>query len=328
MKGNNIWLTWEDHRRSRELAREFGCEYVFLQSKKSRFIRYLKLSFLTIYMILKIRPRFLFCQNPSIMLAFIACAMKPVVGCRVIVDRHSNFKFHSRSSWNPVWLIFHLLSDYSLRKADITIVTNRYLQDFVNSMGGVAYVLPDKIPNLQGKDQRTTTQKRRITFISTFSDDEPIFEVIEAARLIQDEYEIYITGSYKKYKKIKELRAALPYNVTLTGFLPEEEYQNLLASSDALLVITTAEYTLTCGAYEAVSLGKPMILGETKTIRSFFNRGAVYTSLKPTDMINNIHTLFANIESYREAVAELRGILEQNWAELFQCLNNELRKAG
>ena len=33
MKGKNVWITWEDHRRSRELASVFDCEYICFISK-------------------------------------------------------------------------------------------------------------------------------------------------------------------------------------------------------------------------------------------------------------------------------------------------------
>jgi glycosyltransferase involved in cell wall biosynthesis len=279
----------------------------------------------TVMYVREIRPEVVFCQNPSVVLALLLCLLKNIFGYKLIVDRHSNFKFSSRDSWSPIWLIFHRISDFSLKKADITIVTNQYLKEFVGSIGGCAYVLPDKIPQLlDGNFYPEIDKKKTITFVSTFSDDEPIFEVVKAASILSDEYIIYITGSHKKFKKIDQLKAQLPNNVVLTGFLTESDYQSRLESSDAMMVITTLEYTLTCGAYEAVALGKPMILGNTKTIMEYFNKGAVYTSLEPSDIAENINRLFGSLELFQRQVVDLKNELELDWKSNFHDISKKL----
>lgn len=321
---NRIWITWEDHRRSRELAAVFDCKYVCFTSKKSRFFRYIILIIKTFMHVRKNKPSLIFCQNPSLFLALFLCLFKNIFSYKLVVDRHSSFKFCSRGSLYPIWFAFHAISDFSLKKADVTIVTNEHLKNFVNSMGGCAYVLPDKIPHFNSTLDHDMHSNKEITFISTFSSDEPIFEVVSAASLLPKEYVIYITGSHKKFKRIDELRSVMPSNVVLTDFLPEADYQSRLASSGAIMVVTTLEYTLTCGAYEAVALGKPMILGNTKTIMGFFNKGAVYTSLAPSDIAENIVRLFDNVEVFRHQVAELRDELELDWRQRFGDLVNKL----
>lgn len=325
MENKSIWFTWEDHRRSRELAAAFNCEYVCYISKRNRLFRYIHLTFKTFFCIKDKRPSLVFCQNPSVILALFLCLFKDHFGYTLVVDRHSNFKFSSRNSWRPIWVVFHWISDFSLKRADITIVTNPYLRDFVNSMGGCAYVLPDKIPQLlDGVCYPKVDKKKEITFISTFSEDEPIFEVVKAASILSDEYVVYVTGSYKKFKNLDQLKAQLPANVVLTGFLPESDYQSRLVSSDAILVVTTSEHTLTCGAYEAVALGKPMVLGNTKAIIDFFNKGAVYTEIDPQKIAKNIIVLFNNLELYQTQVAELKDELESDWKYKFDDIANKL----
>lgn len=325
MTSKSIWITWEDHRRSRELAAAFACEYVCFISKRNRFFRYVILSIKTLKYVVKCKPSLIFCQNPSIILALILCFYKKIIGYKLVVDRHSNFKFDSRKSLNPIWFVFHFISNFSLKKADFTIVTNQYLKDFVDSLGGCAFILPDKLPSLDCTTLPVHHKRKEVTFISTFSDDEPILEVLSAASLLSNEYIIYITGSYKKYKSIEQLKKIIPDNVVLTGFLPEHDYQLRLASSDALMVITTLEYTLTCGAYEAVALGKPMILGNTKTIMEYFNKGALYTSLIPSEIAENIIKLFRDIELFQDQVSELRAELEADWnikfSQIVRALN-------
>ncbi len=317
MTMNRVWITWEDHRRSKELANAFSASYILFVSNRDRWARYIILAFKTVMFLTKNKPRVVFCQNPSIVLASLLCALKSIFKYQLIVDRHSNFKFHTLQSKHPIWVLFHMLSNYSLRRANITIITNQYLKEFVESKKGVACVLPDKLPEMGFAKERPIKDGANITFISTFSDDEPIFEVVEAAKLLGNGFNVFITGGYRKYKKIDELNAVKPTNAILTGFLPEEKYQEQLASSDLIIIITTFEYTLTCGAYEAVTLEKPMLLGQTKTIQDYFNKGALYTSLAPKDLAENIKKALAERERLGVEVKQLKEELLDDWNKKF-----------
>lgn len=320
---NRVWITWEDHRRSRELARAFLCEYVFLKYIGGRLSRYMILSWKTIALIIKRKPDLIFCQNPSIFLAALLCFLKPLFKYRLVVDRHSNFRFEELRSIHPKWILFRFLSNYSLRNADLTIVTNQHLKDVVEELGGVSCVLPDKLPTLVSQAEPSGSN-RMVTFITTYSGDEPIFEVVDAARILGDEYHFHITGSYKKFGDKEKLINLLPTNVTLTGFLPDEDYERTLAQSDAIIVITTAEYTLTCGAYEAVALEKPMILGNTKTIKEYFSKGAAYADPTPESLAACIKNVCENLTDYRQQVSDLKGELERGWIGQFQSICQKL----
>lgn len=319
------WITWEDHRRSRELAKVLGAEYVVFTNSGNRFIRYPILTFKTIKFLIRNKNSLFFCQNPSIVLCTIVCALKYFFKYRVVVDRHSNFKFHTIKSINPKWIMFHLLSGFTIKSADITIVTNEYLREYIDNKGGCGFVLQDKLPSLDSsKKQVDLNGVINFVFISTFSDDEPIFEIVEAARMVGPKFHVYITGSYKKFKEIDSLISCLPGNVTLTGFISEEDYQSLLSSAEIIIVITEQEYTLTCGAYEAVALGKPMILGNTRTIKEYFHKGAVYTDPKASEITDSMFFSVEHIQKNREQVEDLKNILRKDWEARFKNLLQEV----
>jgi glycosyltransferase involved in cell wall biosynthesis len=134
----------------------------------------------------------------------------------------------------------------------------------------------------------------------------------------------YITGNHKKYRDIDKITSNLPSNVTLTGFLSEEDYQDLLHSADVVIVITTQEYTLTCGAYEAVSLEKPMILGDTQTIREYFFSGALYTSSLPSDLAEKIEAAGNQLSSLRDGVVALKATLIETWNDQFKEVQKQI----
>lgn len=320
----SFWITWEDHRRSRELAQALGATYVPITHPGPRVIRYPVLTFKTLLFLFKNKADLIFCQNPSIVLNTLLCIFKKVFRFRLVVDRHSNFKFSSVKSKNPKWILFHFLSDFTIKRSDLTIVTNAHLKNLVEKKGGRGFILQDKLPTLIHRVKQELKGKYNFVFICTFSEDEPIEQVISAARLIPRDHHIYITGEYKKYPAIEELKRTLPVNVTLTGFLPENEYQSLLYSSDVLIIITDQEYTLTCGAYEAVSLEKPMLLGNTQTIQEYFSQGAIYTNLNALEISACILQSITHFNQLGTEVVNLKKALLLDWSRRFDHLKATL----
>ena len=107
----------------------------------------------------------------------------------------------------------------------------------------------------------------------TFGPDEPYLAVLEAARLIDPEIGIYVTGDPRG----KADPEAWPDHVVFCGRVTWERYDQLLCSVNGVIDLSTRERCLLCGAYEAVAAGKPMILSRTQTLMGYFARGAVFT---------------------------------------------------
>ncbi|WP_417536744.1 glycosyltransferase [Methylophaga sp.] len=319
MQVDKVWFTWEDHRRSRELADSFNAKYVLLESDRSRFIRYLILSYRTIKKIVFLRPSVVFCQNPSIVLASLLCVIQKYFGFILVVDRHSNFKFEFENSKNPIWKLFLFLSKYSVRKAHLTIVTNIDLQSVVDSWGGRAEVLPDKLPNLYKHkyDGFKSKNFKNVFAITTFDSDEPIEEMLGAASLLSDEYRIYFTGNYEKFFKGKNRTIKIPKNVEFLGFVPEDTYRNLLGSADVAVVLTKKNLILNCGAYESVSLNIPSVVSNTRTMKEYFYKGFVYTDIDPESIAQGIISCAINGKSLKRDLRDLKVELESRWNEKF-----------
>lgn len=310
---DSLWVSWEDHRRSRELAAHFGAELKVLESPAARPVRYLVLTWRTFLLLLRTRPRLLFCQNPSVVLAVWLSWWRPAFGYHLVVDRHSNFKFDTVDRPGLKWRVFHALSDYTLRRADLTIVTNQALCDIVVSRGGRGFVLQDKLPDLAPRNPVAANGRRSIVFVCTFADDEPVAAVLDAARVLGPDYRLLVTGNRARFDR--DFGLPVPDNVELTGFLPEQEYIDLLAGADAILVLTSADYVLNCASYEAVALGRPMVLTDTPTIRGYFGKGACYVQLDPAGIAAGVSALFSDYERYRIEVGQLRGELMADWAQ-------------
>lgn len=311
---NRVFLTWNDHRRSRNLAPAFGAEYICLESRLPYLFRVIVLGIRTSWLLIVRRPDLVISQNPSLALAALCCALKPVLGFLLVVDRHSNFKLESLDSTKLKMRLFHAISRWSTRQADMTIVTNANLCALVDSWGGNGFVLPDRLPGMTTKAcwQNSGPEPFVAVFIASFDDDEPLGDVLEGARRASSLFHLYITGNYKKAGVVPSAR---DQNVTFTGFLSEDMYVALLERADLVVVLTSEDDLLNCGAYEAVALGKPMMLSDKQAIRKYFDRGAMYVD-NSADSIGHALATFPDVrDQLVSEVQALRAKLESDWSK-------------
>lgn len=317
-----LWVTWENHRRSEELSSEFCADYVPLIYDAKRPLRYFVLSMKTIFLLLKIRPKIVFCQNPSIVLTALLGFLKPIFRYKLIVDRHSNFKLEYKESMSLKWKTFHFLSNWTIRNSDLTIVTNDYLKKLCEESGGDAVVLQDKIPELFKKvdgnipDFMSNLDKPQIMFVTMFDPDEPIKEIIEAASSLVDCI-CYLTGNYNKCYSDKDADKLSRCGVILTGFISNENYLSLMNNSDLVVVLTKKDFILNCGAYEAISLDKPLILSDTPTLRGYFKESAVYSECSASSIECRILEAAGNLELMKDKLVRSKVELKRDWSNKF-----------
>lgn len=317
-----IWITWETQRRNQNLAKAFNARFIQLDYAASRIMRYLVLPFKTISAFRNTRPRIIFSQNPSLVLAFIAIHYGMFKNIRIIVDAH-NAGIRPLNGENRA---LNALANYIVRHADITIVTNDNLATIVKSRGGTPFVLPDRIPEFEGCPPEKSDLRGRfnVFFICTFSDDEPFLEVIGAGKLLEKNTVIYISGNPKS--RIGKIKAEIPDNVVPTGYLPEDEYLRMMSSCDLILDLTTREDCLVCGAYEALGMGKPMLLSDTAVNRAYFRKGVLYTDNSSRDIAEKIQIAMRSIGEMTEAAKDLKNELMDGWEQKRAELEDRLER--
>ncbi len=313
--GNRIWISWEAHRRSRELARELGFDLHELLFNGPYFVRALVLSWRTVKLLWRERPRILVVQNPSMILAALVALFLPVFRYFLVVDRHSNFKLHTVASRNPKFQLFHTLSDFSIRQADLTIVTNGFLHDLIEEKGGRGFVLPDKFPDLPSKETQHLGPGNHILYICSFDDDEPVQEVLAAASNMGSEYIFHITGDFRKPKG-QDIVSAAPPNVILLGFLLEEEYLIRLHSCDVVVTMTKFPHIMQCGAYEAVAAEKPFVFGPDQAMVDYFSKGCISTVLDPDSISDAIARAVKDQPRLIEEIRELKSERGRDWMKM------------
>jgi glycosyltransferase involved in cell wall biosynthesis len=318
---NAVWITWERQRRNRELAAALGVplfEWAELTARRGRLARYCVGAYRTLRLVLGSRPSLVFCQNPSIVLALLLLVLRPLVHYHLAVDAHNAGvrPLDGRSR------ILNWISILIQRQADLTLVSNASLKREVDSHGGSAFVLPDRIPALRPGAAVKSGTSRRVVFICSYAGDEPYREVIQAASMLGSGVALHMTGDYTR---VGLDPAAVPQNVVLTGYLEEERYVELLGSADLVMDLTNRKDCLVCGAYEAVALHRPMVLSDTAANREYFTRGCIYTSHDPASLVEAISQGLAGHERLRSEVIALEATMRHGWEAARLALIGELR---
>lgn len=309
MKG--IWVTWEIQRRNRGISSALGWPLYEVTYPGSRLQRYLYSSAKTIQNIFKEKPQIVAAQNPSILLAALVILFKYFIGFKVVIDAHNSGIYPMEGKNDALMAVSRWLQ----RHADLTIVTNEQLQSIVETNGGRAFVLPDRLTDEIPKVKLFPVKgKVNIAFICTYSVDEPYQEVIQAAKILSSDVMIYITGKYKG----KVTESQVPENVKLLGFISEEDYWALLSSVDYIMDLTLREGCLVCGAYEGVALSKPLILSDTQTLRSYFSKGCVYVKPTAKSIAAGVQDIIKDHNVLGSDIKELKENLTASWNKAFQ----------
>ncbi|MBA2882999.1 hypothetical protein HNR65_003356 [Desulfosalsimonas propionicica] len=318
-----IWIAWERQRRSIELARTVGAKlYIFDVEGRSRYPVCIAK---TLYTLFKEKPHFLFVQNPSMILAAMACIYGLISDTRVVVDRHTNFRLNKPHTGSPrIWL-FMRLHYFTLRYANITIVTNNFLAGLVKKAKGRPVVLPDKLPILSPTEAYELKGKFNILLISSFGLDEPVLAVLEAMQQIDKEICLYVTGNYKKFDP--NLKNKIPLNVHLTGFISEQAFVNMLFSVDAVMVLTTSDYCMLCGCYESVAAEKPLITSDKSVLKTYFSE-ALFADNSAEDIRRKIQKTANDVNKYTKNTIQMKREIERNWGKMYQSFEASLRDIG
>lgn len=309
-----IWYSWDDHRRSRELSRELDIPFQVIRRSKIPLIGDLVTLIRTVRLLLKTKAETVVTQNPSLLLTTTACLVKKRAGFRLVQDLHSYFEYHIHKGVGFRGKVYRLLSRYCIKHADLTVITNPALKTLIESLGGRGLVLQDVIPTFPSKDGQRKSEERRIVYVCTYSEDEPVPEVFEAGRLLNGEATIYVTGRIPAAVRTW----AVPPGIKLTDFLPESEYLDLLAGADAVMALTIREYTLLCGAYEGLAFQKPLILSDMMALKEYFGDKMIYVDNKAPAIVEGIRKLYAAKPFFDRHAADVASSLRHDWRGRFE----------
>jgi glycosyltransferase involved in cell wall biosynthesis len=303
-----VAIAWMRHRRLVGLCQRLDAPLYALETRSKGVARYWEHTRATIKLLREHRPRALIVQNPSIVLTFLAVLLRPWFGYRLFVDAHNEavrpFLYDNA--------VVRWVARFLLRRADCTIVTNSNLAKVVRAARGKPFVLTDPIDlTMEVAGTPPASQPPAFVVISTYEKDEPLAEVFAAARRLEGTATFAVTGNSKKLAP--ELRAVLPNNVSLTGFLPEEAYWDLLRNASAIIDLTTLNDCLVCGAYEALSLAKPMVLSQNGASVETFGPAAIHVENFAQSIEQGLRQMIAELSEMTSSAARFRPQFDRAW---------------
>ncbi|HKP97261.1 MAG TPA: hypothetical protein VJ385_16045 [Fibrobacteria bacterium] len=330
--GGRVWIAWEKQRRSLNLSRRLGARLFLCLDEGRGWKRYPLSIAKTVRELRRLRGHTVVVQNPSMVLAALACLLKKPFGYSLTVDRHSNFGFLAGARAGFKRRLSDLLSDYTLRHADLTLVTNDELRDRVERAGGRGFTLPDPFPDPRGPRDgpilrpRPEGAPKEILFVSSWAFDEPIAQTVEACRRLRGEIIVRITGRMKP--GFARLVREAPDNFVPTGFLSDRDYFALMAECDAVMAVTHRAATLVCGGYEGAAMGKPLILGNSAALRAYFDEGCVYTDGSAGDLETQMRGLIADLPAHARGIRRFHARRREEWDARLAELESLLPRPG
>jgi glycosyltransferase involved in cell wall biosynthesis len=294
--------------RTRPLAAALGIEVRHVYSTRRRgalaaVVKYPYQAVATTWYLLRRRPSLVFAQHPPSFTAMVAAAYGAITGSPYVVDAHSD-AFDSPWWSRPRWL-----QRVVARRALTTIVTNDHFADLLRAGGAHASIVRDFPTELEPASY-PMAPGLNVVVIATFAPDEPLAEVVSAARALPD-VTFRVTGDTRR--EGAAIPSDLPPNVELTGFLPAADYYGLVHGSDAAMALTTRDHTMQRGACEALSLGTPIITSDWPLLRTYFCKGTVHVDNTAAGIRDGIDRLRGDLDRYRKEIVELRTDVGAEW---------------
>lgn len=283
MKKTNIsYIAWKNYQRRAEVfAKKLEAELEFMphlfKSKYLRLFDYFLKFIATFKHIIQYQSDVVIFQSPPIYAAIPALLM----GVPYVLDTHN---IAVQGAWRKL-----PMSKYLMSKASAVIVHNNEILKLAQKLFIHANLIGilDPIENFSRPNKQRL--KNQILVVCSFANDEPVNVIIDSISDLQN-YIFVITADVNKLQPQQRQRLCQLKNVKLTGFLSTQEYQDILCSSLAALVLTTRDATQPSGACEALSSDTQLIVSDTSLTRTLFGEWGIFVD-------NSVESIVAAIQS-------------------------------
>ncbi|HSM61327.1 MAG TPA: glycosyltransferase, partial [Longimicrobiales bacterium] len=216
---------------------------------------------------------------------------------------------------------FAALRRWSVSSFDLILIATSELEAEARPFGLPVVVLPDPIPGVPPARPNADTPAalREVVVIASYAVDEPIDQVLEAARRCPD-LRFSITG-----EPPSELRGRTPENVELTGYLPHADFQALLGGAACVVALTTEEGCFQRGACEALAHARPLVTSDTAALRSYLGEAAVFVEPTALAIARGVRDALARSSELERAARrrreEIRALDRANLASVLERID-------
>lgn len=329
----DLHIAWTSfQRRQVSMADLVGFECVFLplpaatKGRLNKAWQYALLFVQTLGLLRRRRPVSIWFQLPQVPLMWAALLYQLLFDRRVklVADCH-NAMF--RPPWSRV--AFGLSA---LRHCDLVLVHNQAVLKAALAMGLPPHrtrVLEDVPPLVAAPAAMPAIPaafagrpRPWVLFPGSFSADEPVQELLAAARLLGRGV-VVMTGRVANAAKHGHDLSQVPANVVMPGFLSLADFEALLVHCDVVLALTKYDGIQLSVCNEALGFAKPMVVSDTPLLRSLFGSAAVMAdSSNPDALAQGIAAAAEKIQMLSENAKALSSKRRTEWSthQLRACL--------
>jgi len=241
----------------------------------------------TVAALVRLRPRAAIIAVPPFVAPLVAWPFLAVLRAPFAVDVHSGAVLDRRWRWS-----LGLVAAVA-RSSVAAIVTLPTLEPPFRDRGAPTLVIPDPLPDVRTPDAPAGdpglpdggAAAPLVVAVCGWGLDEPIEALVASAE--GRPWRLVLTGRPRR-----DLDP--PANVTLAGFLDDDAYLRLLARADAVVVLTDREDTLLSGAWEAIALGRPLVVSGTQALRTTFGDAVGYVDSERTTITAGIDAILGD----------------------------------
>ncbi|GAG20763.1 unnamed protein product, partial [marine sediment metagenome] len=189
-----------------------------------------------------------------------------------------------------------------------------------------AFVLRD-VPSTYPERQqiRLPEAALNVAVVSSASHDEPIDQVLRAARTLPD-VAFFVTGNYDT-RSLQDTVEKAPANVHFTGYMPDDEFYGLLDVVQVVMCLTTEDHTHQSGASDALWSGKPIITSDWPLLRGYFDKGTVHVDNTAESIRRGVLTMKRDLPAYEAEIRALQRERHHEWSEKAQALMRLVEQA-
>ena len=328
MEDRLVFVVWCRHsRRAATLNSELHGTITFQYEDKLKAIwikpfGYLLYAWRTWLLLERERPNAVIVQMPPIFAPLVVALWCKLRGrkltghaVRYVIDSHTGTFYDPKWTWSLP--LFRLLAQHAL----VTLVASEDAVAILKRWRINHLFLIDGLPLLNAPTGSAGSEgASRVAVISGFGPDEPIFEVFAAARMLP-QVMFYFSGDTTRLgHQQASILAQQPENVVFTGFLSDSDYVGLLKNVHGLLDLTKAPSILTCGAYEALAVGKPSVVSDWLQMKRYFTRGFIYVDNTPEAIAQGVQKMLDEQALLLPEISAMRTELLQKRQPVFDEL--------
>lgn len=312
---SQVFIAWTDfQRRQMSMAPLFGFKTFFLPVAPTlrlmRPFQYIAHAIETVSLLKRERPKLIWVQLPQAPLLSAALWYKRFHdrGVRIIADCHNRIL-------NPPWNRWPGITA-QLNQCDAIVVHNLKVLPKAKAMGirqDILHVLEDPPAVIrEPASQAIEFPRPWVLCLASFDPDEPIAELLAAARLAPD-IRFVLAGETDRARGKHDL-SVCPTNVILPGWLSGEKLDSAITTADAVLAMTKLNDAQLSSAAEAIGAGRPMVLSDTPVTRSMYYKGGVFVdTLDPVSIVQGCRAAIAEGPRLASESLELRDEHYARW---------------